>query len=676
MRKTIAIAANELSTQWAYLAAAAAFGILVLVAPYAPGLGQWDPTEVRLAGAVLGGEWLCAIVALLLGGSFVVKDLAEGRFGFYLARPVSETSIWFGKLAGAYLTVLGCELLVAAPTVLLQWGFVSGRLHHETGGHAGLAPGLAGAGWAAVVLFGFPLPFLLLGHVAALIWRGRTAWIVLDLVGLGVCGLLGWHAYARLAPHLEGVQGVLLVFWYTVAAAIAVTVAGWRATSVGRADLRAAHRGLSVAVWPLLALVALGTSGFTTWELATGPRNLMGCSGVRATPAGEWLAFGGLTTRPLAIPAGFLYRPSTGGLVRGPGGYAFDSWYWWPSEVVLSANGHHAAWLEAVDRRRWQVVQADLGVRAPRIRRTVLFSSGYEAAALSERGDRLAVIERPLLAVYELPSGRQLASHRLPDRTWLQGLAFVTDDVVLAYATPTASRDGAGQKRQPDPHWVRAYEIDLAGGTFSDTGIRGVSSISDIQVDRRAGEALARVRSGGGGQEAIIDWGTQQVARFLPESSSWLDSWLLADGRVASVRPAHDGAELVVAGPDGEPSTAVDLGPGYRAMIGGEPRPGLLTVTVQTADVPFTDVGTPVTWVVDLGTGRLHELSHGLRVLSTTQSLPAIADVPTPGSLYTRTFHGPGRSLLVWNPTTDELTTVVPPDRAATGFMGSYWDRR
>ncbi len=676
MRKTIAIAANELLTQRAYLGAAAVFGALALVAPYVPGFQGWDPAEVRLTVALVAGEWFCAVVALLLGASFVVKDLADGRFGFYLARPVSTTSLWFGKLAGAYLTVLGCELLVAAPTVLLHWDFVSGRLHHETGGYAGLAPGLAGAGWAAVVLFGFPLPFLLLAHVVALIWRGRTAWVVIDLVGILACGLLGWHAYARLAPHLEGVQGVLLVFWYAIAAAVAVTVAGWRATEVGRADLRAAHRGLSLALWPLLALVAIGASGFTSWELATGPRNLMGCSGVRAAPAGEWLAFGGLTTRPLAIPAGFLYRPSTGGLVRGPWGYAFDSWHWWPSEVVLSADGDHAAWLEPVDRRRWQVVQADLGVRTPRLRRTMLFISAYEAGALSERGDRLAVIERPVLAVYELPSGRQLASHRLPDRTWLQGLAFVTDDVVLAYVVPTTSTDSEGPGRRPDPKLVRAYELDLAGGTFSDTGIRGVSSISDIQVDRRAGEALARVRSGGSGQEAIIDWSTQQVARFLPESASWLDSWRLADGRVASVRPAHDGAELAVAGADGEPSTAVDLGPGYRAMIGGEPRPGLLTVTVQTADVPFTDVGTPVTWVVDLATGRKHELGHGLRVLSTSQSLPAIADVPTPGSLYTRTFHGPGRSLLVWDPSTDELTTVVPPDRAATELMGSYWDRR
>ncbi len=212
MRKTIAIAADELSTQWAYLAAAAAFGILVLVAPYLPGFRGWDPAEVRLAGAFVAGEWFCAIAALLLGASFVVKDLAEDRFGFYLARPVSASSIWFGKLLGVYFTVVGCELLVAGPAVLLHRQWVAAHLLQPAALRADVVA--LSPAWAAVLLLGFPLPFLLLAHVAALIWRGRTVWLSLDLIGLLTCGLVGWHAYTGLAPDLDEGQAAQLLFWY------------------------------------------------------------------------------------------------------------------------------------------------------------------------------------------------------------------------------------------------------------------------------------------------------------------------------------------------------------------------------------------------------------------------------------------------------------------------------
>jgi len=52
---------------------------------------------------------------MFLGASMVTGAVAAGRFGFFLARPLGGSAIWFGKLLGVLVGVLTCLVITIAP---------------------------------------------------------------------------------------------------------------------------------------------------------------------------------------------------------------------------------------------------------------------------------------------------------------------------------------------------------------------------------------------------------------------------------------------------------------------------------------------------------------------------------------------------------------------------------
>ncbi|MCG8457997.1 MAG: hypothetical protein MI919_17105, partial [Holophagales bacterium] len=102
--------------EWRWvLAAAPLLGLLSWLAPYLPSLRNQSPEEVRTASILLCLGLFGGGFALALGSSLLVRDLAERRLGFYLARPVPAGALWLGKLAAAVVLLATALAGIALP---------------------------------------------------------------------------------------------------------------------------------------------------------------------------------------------------------------------------------------------------------------------------------------------------------------------------------------------------------------------------------------------------------------------------------------------------------------------------------------------------------------------------------------------------------------------------------
>ncbi len=444
-----------------------------------------------------------------------------------------------------------------------------------------------------------------------------------------------------------------------------MTIASWRATSVGRADLQASHRGLSLALWPLVALAALSASGFTRWETAVTPRDLAGVGMLQGTAAGDWILVGGETARPLPLRARVLYRGTTGEYLRLP----LES-----REIRLSADGRAAAWLEPIDERRSQVMSADLQASPARVSPTSVFADWHPDLLLSEHGDRIAISDQRSIAVYETRSGKLVTSFHFPQGCYFFAARFDTEAFVVGTVYGTMSVGEQGENVAPALE-DGSYRLDVQGGTLSPARSPDLMDrISRERIDAARDRALVQTysRETSGKEWLLVEWPTYRVVARLPGSESWRDARLLADGRIAYAGTADGKVELGLLDAQGQPITTFDLGQGSAVVIGGEPAPGLLAVEVLQRRRPWeTPRQKVVTWAVDLARRDVREIGSGLVPVYLDWSLPSGSDVPAPGSLISRCFISRRGELQLWDPARDVLTTVVPPNPHAAGSAGS-----
>jgi len=188
MRGFVAVFEREIVERWVLALAALALGLVPLAAPLLPGMPASPPALVR-SGVALGLALIVSLVlAVLLGGSVIARDLGERRLGFYFARPLSGAAIWAGKLTAAAALAAGAGVLVLLPVSLLgevpdpsgYWG------SFNSGGSALGRLGLSMV-WLGVLLLA-----VLVSHAAGVILRSRSPWLLLDLAALSVTGAIGW----------------------------------------------------------------------------------------------------------------------------------------------------------------------------------------------------------------------------------------------------------------------------------------------------------------------------------------------------------------------------------------------------------------------------------------------------------------------------------------------------
>jgi hypothetical protein len=607
----------------------------------------------------------------MLGATFIGKELAEGRFGFYLSRPLGGTSIWLGKLLGAVLTVVCCELVLLAPLVALHWP-------PEPLNFGTLSGAATSVNLAALVLILAPFGLMAVAHVAGIMWRARSAWIALDMAALAAAGLAAWQAYRTVEPHLDwyyptysSFSDRLVVYIPgTISLAVVLLTSAWVASIAGRVDLRRTHAALSVTLSVLLLTASVSVLGLARWMVDTGLDELTWVNGVSASPSSQWLAFRGGTTRVLPLRNSFLYHHPSRTLVRITPSPASP---WRGTSVSFSNSGSWAAWLVPFDGNQYQTVVADLRTDDPVISRTRLLLEAQPPFAISDDGRWLAVRQRLDLSrgetlaghrwgtntVYELPSGRLAASWTTPDEHESMRPVFMLDGTVRTYVEPVQM----GQKETPTD--LQVFEIDTADGHVREVAtVPNQESVYSILIDDPHDRVLLRGRGSGASTWtlAVLDGGTHRRLFAVEGGPDPFAQSALSDGRIAAWRNTGGQIELVLLDDRGETDKVIAIGRGARAWIGLEPAPGRLEVVI------FSNVelrGSLKTVEIDLANGRFRVIGRDLIPMLPAEQRGDAYLNPEPGSIITRCLRGRNGALKIWNPATGRLDVIV------AGFTGT-----
>ena len=234
------IARRELAEHrmaWAATAIAGPLGVLVL---WMKGLaGQPLQDGIMILSLSFGYAFALAVI---LGATMFPNDLANRRLGFYLTRPVSLGAILGGRFLGAWFLAAGGAFLTGLPLVLL---------------HRNLALLWLTIGAANAVV---TVPILLTAHLAGIMVRDRSRWVLLDLATLALVILaLNWQfvRFSRLGQQAWHALPWLLaggVAWGSLTLLAAI----WLQLSLGRADLARGHRILSLILALGLGVGMLG----------------------------------------------------------------------------------------------------------------------------------------------------------------------------------------------------------------------------------------------------------------------------------------------------------------------------------------------------------------------------------------------------------------------------------
>ncbi|MEE4273494.1 MAG: hypothetical protein V2I67_17600, partial [Thermoanaerobaculales bacterium] len=207
MKAFFALVSREISERKALLAAAAVASLLPVLAPLLPSAGSNPPEDIREAVMWVVLIGLAPLFALLIGVSFIGRDLSEGRMGFYYAQPISGATIWFGKLAAVLVLVWAVEYIIALPTALLApdplyFLFLPSFLSESI--PIWLAPSVI------LLLSAF---VVLLAHAIGTIWRARSSRLVVDVVAFLVAVFIGWMAIRSFVPIVAEKIAIGSAYW-------------------------------------------------------------------------------------------------------------------------------------------------------------------------------------------------------------------------------------------------------------------------------------------------------------------------------------------------------------------------------------------------------------------------------------------------------------------------------
>ena len=539
MRALLAITARELRERWTLPLAlfVSGFAPLILVR-------YVDITARPLATmAAVASAWG---LALLMGGSVIARDLADGRLAFFFARPVPWWSIAGGKLLAALLMSIVGSIAAILPAIVFDWNPAKDA--------EGLGDLLTGGGIA--LMLALLLALVCFGHVAGVVYRARSTWAAVDFVLFGACvwgGVWLFYAFKRLGVVLSGPppsKWALLPAFVLIAAvpfaAAAVQVA------LGRSDLQRGHRALSLTFWTgaLVWLAVLGGLLLRERTLTPAALTMRGLSG--AAPDGRLVGISGSTGRGQAA---FAYDTASGRSLR----LGLGSW------PAFSADGRSVAWLEeapfwrrdrATEIQLARLDDAGFGVESVELA-TRLAAEGSIALALAPRADRVALVQSRTLSVFELPSGRALSSSTASDGDWITA-AFLPDGELRAFRRVRPAVGPPGTGIVPG----RVEVVSMSGGVPT-SAIRLDAVGHAIVISPPQEDLVLLLEPLAPRRVSLHDTRTgRHVATFVGQDGlQVVDALLLANGRVAVIeaqgpqvrlRLALEGqADRVAALPDG-----------------------------------------------------------------------------------------------------------------------------
>jgi hypothetical protein len=633
MKGLLAVAWREIVERRMVLFAAAVLGLLVFLVPLFPGAARYGADQARLFTAAFTALLFCASLALLLGGSTIGRDLTERRLGFYLARPISEAAIWGGKFLGIWVLVAASAVALLLPVGLVDF--------------ASWWP--AAGGWRAVqvaLLFAAAVLFALaLGNVVGASLRERSAWTLADLAMLALVAL---GLAAILFPLIQADAPALTA---RVAAGLAVGVslslllAGFAQVAIGRVDQRRGTRARFAALWGLLVLVAAGCLGSVRWLLSPDPRDLTSATVDHAASQGNWIVLGGRASHRVDLTASFFYEVSSGRFVRALVEHR--------GTAVLSGDGSAAAWsLPSLlgEQERQEVWFCRLTGSAMRPRRTSIVEKIWDLQ-LSPEGSRLAVWGADELSVFDVESGRVLASvARQTAGLNLFRSVFLDRDHLLLYRSGPVGAPGV-EGRTPGSIAIEELEISSRRSSAAIL-IEGLSRPFSLGFDDRRRRLIVWQKEG---EVSLVDSSSGTRLAVLA-GSGWAPGSraFLADGRPVLAETTGGIGRVHLFAADGRPERDFEVGPARAVWIGGEPEPGKLALAIlQTPPEVFAAADS---FVLDLGTGALRKIAnHAAPVAAQLRwRLPYLE----PGSAATRLLWRHDGAILRFDPKTGSVETL------------------
>lgn len=595
MRSTLVIARRELLEKRFVFAAAAAFALLSILIPLIPGVRHESREQVLVILSTIFAANFPIALALILGVSIIGRDLSERRLSFYFSKPVSPSSIWFGKVIASLVLIFVSGAIIAAPALIAGFKSIVEVWTVPAQGTPRLL----------TILLAFPIAAFLVAHVVSTFVRSRSAWIAFDFIAATVFSSAIWFLGKKLAEGfaiglIQTLSTVLAVF-----IGVAILAAGAFQLASGRTDRVRSHRELSRSLWIMIGIGMLVLFAYVMWVVSVQPSDLRRDRFFIGANNGSWAMVGGTANHRGDYFATFLYNLDNGRAMRVP-----QMQPWWgltfsaDSNVAywtLPNNGVEDIWMARLDTDDPKPIETKIALKRP---------SFFN---FSNDGSRLVVIGRDsVLTVYDVATGSSLGSARVPGERWVG--FFVRPDLVRIYGGyfgPAAA--------------VPIYEYDVTRKTMSITGELPARPYR-FNGDR------SLVLIGKSGSVEIHDASTGALRHAVP--GRWTAARFLRDGRVAAI--GYDRRSVGIFTAEGTLQRSVPLpGRGEYLIDGG----GGLVVAAML-DGQWSSA------VVDSDRGRIVRVERGMQPLAFGNAGPHLL-------CYTKT------AVIVWNPLTGEKRDVT-----------------
>ncbi|MDQ6894544.1 MAG: hypothetical protein M3167_17960 [Acidobacteriota bacterium] len=575
MKAFAAVAKREIVEKRFVLAAALVAAVIPFAVPIVRGLGGQTARETRDLTAMLLANGISLAVAIGLGASVLAGELAARRMGFFMSRPISIPSLWGGKLTGALILVAASFGLILAPAALMDRGRIAE-------GDAGVGVGIS----AAALLLVF-----LLSNAVSTVARSRSALAAADLVMAGLVSLACASAVSRLVRAGFSATGPLGIAGAMVLAA-GLLVASYRALAGGRTDLRAAHGSFSAALWAILVSASVLFAGYSVWAVHAPVSAISRVDSALRSGADGWVIVEG---RARGLDASFLYDLRSGRSHRFRSGV-----------VETSPDGKVAVWL-AADSPQGPLTVTTLRLddpQAPERETKVILPARTWPLIVSADGSRVAAVSGNLLSVYDLDSGRTLASMQIRGKDETISGTFVTPDLVRVLRIREVGMGGRSR--------AEVLELDVASRRFSVPGL-DESLTGWPRVQRAPSGANLLMNEGLGSRVTLRDPRTLAVKAVLRDGKPiWSSAAFLSDGGVAlgtSDRKTSSWAELFSR--DGVSIARVAIGGPGIVRLGGEAGAGQL-IAVLTSDESTPGRSSRRVLLIDWRQGSPREIARGL----------------------------------------------------------------
>ncbi len=645
MKAYLALVSREIHERRALLAAAAVAALLPLIAPLLPSTGTNPPEDIREAVMWVMVFGLVPLFALLLGAGFIGRDLTEGRLGFYFAQPISGPTIWFGKLTAVVLLIWSAQVIVMLPTVLLA----PDRLTL-------IAPkgplGPYDPLWFTVLpLWLGPIGVLLLAHAMGTIWRARSAWVVVDLLGflvvIGVVWILFRPFFFLFA---SGVVKVGLL-WLVSVFLGGLLFAGAVQLSSGRVDPRRGHRALSLALWSILIIGVAALGGWTWWIRMGSPRDLSAVNEI-AVGASDWIAVKGPSPGRADFQPRFIMNATDGRWFR-----ANSNQMWEMRDVVFAKDDSRVVWLSPITFGASKLMVADLDVNEPKGRESDLdFDVFVRDMALSDDGDRLAVIEDTTVMVFDLDSRTQLAAAQIDDDFKPHQVTFEDRDRVRIETVDST--------KNVTKRWrYQTRFFDIAGKSLSG-GDEPRTAFYRMTIPRDDGLSLVSFYdvSDEEQQMILVDEVTGELVAELGKMPNWSNLRVVGN-RLVVFRWAKGSEWIEIFDGYGELKHEIELGEVGTIFDGGEITSGRVVVGFWNWNSAEGIPETRGSGILDVATGQMDKVLDGYVPVVGFWGTGISPGAWDAGSTAGRIMLGENGSLHLWDPETNELERLIPvPD--------------